>query len=122
MSLHPETERIHKLETAVVVLEKDSAVQTKILEKLDTTTERLVSITEVLQEKFKYQERVNDDTETLIADRRSEASNAQERIISSLSELKKDLIARIDDAKPETTKSDDKSNFFKVIGNCFNEY
>jgi PAS domain-containing protein len=103
----PETiERIHQLEKDVIVLGRDSELQTQILEKLDASTDRLQLLVESMSrataihdEKFRTQDLINDQTDALIADRRAEAILATTRVIESLGELKTDLIARIEDVK-----------------------
>jgi hypothetical protein len=111
MPLDTETiERIHDLETDVVVLKKDSELQTKLLEKLDGTTDRLVAMVDVLSQRvlvhdvqFKTQEKQNDNTESLIAERREEAHEDNQRIIENLREFKEDVLTRIDGIKPAVT-------------------
>lgn len=128
-------ERIHELETQVSLLEKDSQIHTKVIDKLDATVENIHDLAQAMhrmvsihEERFKVQDRENLQLEELIDERREEAmkdtqqvkksiEDSEKRILEKFEELKKDLTEKIDKLSqlPKKDELDTKLKFVKTI-------
>jgi hypothetical protein len=116
-------ERIHELEISVELLKRDSDQHTKMLEKMQVALERYVDVTDVNNsaikvhdEKFKNQEKLNEDI-------KEQLDEHEARTMERLDDLKKDLIthinlvttAAVDGVEKKESKEDPKIGFFKTI-------
>lgn len=110
MNQRSDLERIHALETSVTVLNKDSDIHTRTLEKIDDVIDRAETHIEAINrsistydEKLRSQEKTNDriedsmkDLQSYIKELEEKLEDQHERRMLFLEEMKKDLIVRID--------------------------
>lgn len=124
-----ELERIHKLEIITTVLEKDSNIQTRSLEKIEDVIDRAETHVEALnrqiiiyEDRLRNQERVNErveDTlkeidqklENFMMEMEQKINDHEEKRMEFLADLKEEIITQIK-AKNDGPSKDDKQ--FKI--------
>ena len=118
-------ERIHALETDVAILSRDSDLHTRTLEKIDFALDKIGMHVEavsraqnVLDEKFRSQEKINRTLEDSIIALELKLNTQEESRIEFLRSLKEDIIQRIDAVKPHIDnihKDHDIKTGFKIF-------
>ena len=131
-------ERFHGIETDVIVLQKDSDLHTKILEKMEVNIDRAETHYEAINriistydERLRHQDKINERFEKAVGDLQFKFESSikeieikmddhEQRKIRFLEDLKKDLIEKIDHVKLHN--DDPNKNRIKVLSFFFDNW